>query len=161
MWEVNCSVDFTICKSPIRGKKYCIAPGAGNKSDVLTYEIAPHSGEFASFRRQAWSNAPLFPGYSPACGGAFRWLVHTENQYRPSLGPLSSTMQVEARKISQMLKDMPERNLCAHRVTLLGQGWENVALWPSPDFIRDFGGRGGGGGGGGFFPYFLVQDCSH
>lgn len=82
--------------------------------------------------------------------------MHTENQYRPSLGPLSSTMQVEAQKISQMLKDMPERNLCA-------QGWENGALWPSPDFIRDFGGRGGGGGGGGggFFPYFLVQDCSH
>lgn len=82
--------------------------------------------------------------------------MHTEN-------PLSSTMQVEAQKISQMLKDMPERNLFAHRVTLLGQGWENGALWPSPDFIRDFGGRGGGGGGGGggFFPYFLVQDCSH
>ena len=43
-----------------------IVPGAGEKSLVLTYEIAPHSGEFASFRRQAWSNAPLFPGYGGA-----------------------------------------------------------------------------------------------
>ena len=29
-----------------------MVPGAGEKSLVLTYEIAPHSGEFASFRRQ-------------------------------------------------------------------------------------------------------------
>lgn len=41
----------------------CIARGTGKKSDVLMYEIAPHSKEFASFRRQAWSN--LSPG---GCG---------------------------------------------------------------------------------------------
>lgn len=45
----------------------CIAPGTGKKSDVLMYEIAPHSKEFASFRRQAWSNL------SPGGCGTFHW----------------------------------------------------------------------------------------
>lgn len=31
----------------------CIAPETGKKSDVLMYEIAPHSKEFASFRTKA------------------------------------------------------------------------------------------------------------
>ena len=61
MWEVNSTVDFTICKSPIRGKKYCIAPCAGNKSDVLTHEIVPHSGEFASVE----GRPGVMPHYSP------------------------------------------------------------------------------------------------
>ena len=43
---------------------YC--SGEGKKSDVLTREIAPHSGEFVSFRRQARSNGPLFPVYGDA-----------------------------------------------------------------------------------------------
>ena len=53
-------------------------------------------------------------------------------------------MQVEAQKISQMLKDMPERNLCAHRVTLLGQGWENkkvVRSGPRPTSFAISGGE--------------------
>ena len=43
-----------------------IAPGAEYKNEVLTSEIASHSGEFASFSWDAWSNAPLFPGYGGA-----------------------------------------------------------------------------------------------
>lgn len=43
--------------------KACFRPGAGNKSGVLTDKNAPHSGESASFRRHAWSNARLYPGY--------------------------------------------------------------------------------------------------
>ena len=73
-------VDAYVCKSSIRGKNpwnililvnikyicdfwrlYC--PWDWKKSDVLMYEIAPHSKEFASFRRQAWFN--LSPG---GCG---------------------------------------------------------------------------------------------
>ena len=45
------------------------------KSDVLMYEIAPHSKEFASFRRQAWSN--LIPG---GCG-TFHWEVTSAYLY--------------------------------------------------------------------------------
>ena len=45
---------------------FVLSPGAGEKSLVSTYEIALLSGEFASFRRQTWSNAPLFPGYGGA-----------------------------------------------------------------------------------------------
>lgn len=69
-------------------------------------------------------------------------------------------MRAEARKISQMLKDMPAgKKPLRLQGNSLGQGWENGA----PDFIRDFGRGGGGSGGGGwgFFPYFLVPDCSH
>ena len=62
---MNNTVDFTICnticKSRIRGKKYCIAPGAGNKRDVLTHEIVPHSGEFASVE----GRPGVMPHYSP------------------------------------------------------------------------------------------------
>ena len=43
VWEIHSLVDF--------------------KSDSLTYEIALHLGEFASFRRQDWSNTLWFPGY--------------------------------------------------------------------------------------------------
>ena len=59
-------VDANICKSSIRSKnpwnmlilvfvifEDCIAPETGKKSDVLMYEIAPHSKEFASFRTKA------------------------------------------------------------------------------------------------------------
>ena len=76
-------VDFHVCQSLTWGKNSwsililvniglysfgstVLSRVLGEKSVVFTYEIAPHSGEFASFRRQAWSNAPLFPGYGGA-----------------------------------------------------------------------------------------------
>ena len=89
MWEIDSIADSIICKRSIRQKNmlmvntvhlwfltFCIARGKRNKSDVLTGEIAPHSGKFASFRRQARSNAPLFPEYGDARLSSFHWLVH-------------------------------------------------------------------------------------
>ena len=61
---MNSTVDFTICKSSIRAKKYCIIPRAGNKSDVLTDEIVPHSGEFVSVE----GRPGVMPHYSPDIG---------------------------------------------------------------------------------------------
>lgn len=51
-------------------------------------------------------------------------------------------MQVEAQKISQMLKDMPERNLCAHRVTLsLDKDGKMVRSGPRPTSFAISGGE--------------------
>ena len=126
MWEVNSSVDFTICKSPIRGKKYCIAPCAGNKSDVLTYEIAPHSGEFASFRRQAWSNAPLS---APGTEGCMRGFLLT-SAYWESIPPISwSTLQYHA---SRGAKDFTNAKGHARKKPLRSQGnspWTRMGKW--------------------------------
>ena len=53
---------------------YC--SGKRNKSELLTREIAPHSGEFASFKRRARSNPPLYPEYRDAGLSSFHRLVH-------------------------------------------------------------------------------------
>ena len=120
MWEVNSSVDFTICKSPIRGKKYCIAPGAGNKSDVLTYEIAPHSGEFASFRRQFFFG--LMPRYSPGTEGCMRGFPLTSAYWE-------STLQYHA---SRGAKDFSNAKGHARKKPLRSQGnspWTRMGKW--------------------------------
>ena len=127
MWEVNSSVDFTICKSPIRGKKYCIAPGAGNKSDVLTYEIAPHiAGNLLRFIE---GRPGLMPRYSPGAEGCMRGFPLT-SAYWESIPPISwPTLQYHA---SRGAKDFTNAKGHARKKPLRSQGnshWTRMGKW--------------------------------
>ena len=118
MWEVKSSVDFTICKSPIRGKSTVLPRVLGTKVTFWRTKLLRIAGNLLRLE----GRPGLMPRYSPGTDGCMRGFPLTSAYWE-------STLQYHA---SRGAKDFSNAKGHARKKPLRSQGnspWTRMGKW--------------------------------